>query len=162
MKKSLSLLLAVMLMMAAVPAFAAITAPADIDFSGMSFDELVDLKRQIDLALWDTDEWQSVEVPSGMYVVGEDISAGHWAISVPKGASATLKWGDVLDESGRDLAYSGKIYEYEYMKDPEFRYYEAGDKSQVDYDLKDGQFIIVDSGLVIFSPFTGKPSLGFK
>ena len=49
-----------------------------IDLSGLSYDELVALKDRIDLAIWNSQEWQEVEVPQGLYVVGKDIPSGTW------------------------------------------------------------------------------------
>ena len=39
---------------------------ADIDLSGMNYDELVALKDQINRAIWNSDDWQEVEVPQGV------------------------------------------------------------------------------------------------
>ena len=45
----------------------------DIDLSGMSIDELVELKDRINLAIWNSQEWEEVTVPQGEWIVGEDI-----------------------------------------------------------------------------------------
>lgn len=74
MKKLATLILILALIL--VPA-----ARAEIDLSGMSFDELVDLQRQVTAAIMQTDEWQEVEVPAGYYEVGVDIPAGRWTIA---------------------------------------------------------------------------------
>ncbi len=37
----------------------------DIDLSHMSFEDLVTLKDQINLAIWNSKEWQEVTVPQG-------------------------------------------------------------------------------------------------
>ena len=40
------------------------SAAADpVDLSGMSFDELVALRDQLNLAIWNSQEWQEVTVP---------------------------------------------------------------------------------------------------
>ena len=51
------------------------------DLSGLSYDELVQLRDKINLAIWNSEEWQEVTVPIGVWVVGEDIPVGHWSIS---------------------------------------------------------------------------------
>lgn len=132
------------------------------DLSGMSFDDLVALKDQINLAIWSSEEWQEVEVPQGVWTVGEDIPAGKWTIKAYDGLKAHVYWGDMLDDSGVDLSYKGKIYEYAYLYSESYRSYEKGDKTEITWELADGQYVIVDSGIVVFSPYAGKASLGFK
>ena len=156
MKKSILVLILALLLLP-VHALA-----SSVDLSGMSFDELVALKEQINLALWQTEEWQEVTVPQGVYTVGQDIPAGHWTITPAKGQWGTIKWGDVLDESGRDLAFGGSIYVYEILTCETNGTFSDGDRTQIDFELKDGQFVIVDNCQMVFSPFSGKPDLGFK
>ncbi|MDD3921704.1 MAG: hypothetical protein PHO41_11090 [Eubacteriales bacterium] len=156
MKKWLSILLILLLL-------CPITALAEVDLSGMSYDELVALQEQVELAIWSSDEWQEVTVPSGVYEVGTDIPAGKWTVSAADGVSAVIMWGDALDESGVDLSYDGDIYEYEWLYSPTYYGYDAGsDKTSVTYEMKDGQYFIVDSGTVVFTPYAGKTGLGFK
>lgn len=153
MKKLLCIMIALLLPVAAL---------AEVDLSGMSYDELVALKEQVSLAIWQSEEWQEVEVPAGVYTVGKDIPAGKWTIKAADGLSAYIHWGDALDASGTGLTRSGEIYEYEYIYSETYRSYEKGDKTEVTWDIKDGQYIIVDDGIVVFTPYAGAPSLGFK
>lgn len=164
MKKILGVLLAIMLMCPVIALATADTTKNDaIDLSTLSYEELVALKNKVDLAIWESNDWQEVTVPYGVYVVGEDIPAGKWTIRAADGIYSYIKWGDVLDESGVDLAYSGEIYEYESVYSPAYKYYENGkDKTEITYQLKDGQYFIVTDGTVVFTPYAGKPSLGFK
>lgn len=75
MKKLVSFFLTALLLFSA--------ASADpVDLSGLSFDELVALRDQINLAIWNSQEWQEVTVPAGIWQVGKDIPAGHWSIRV--------------------------------------------------------------------------------
>ena len=141
---------------------ACVASAEAIELSGMSFDELVALKEQIDLAIWNSQEWQEVEVPQGVWVVGQDIPAGKWTIKAADGLKATVYWGDMLDESGTDISWDGRIYESEYLKSVNYRYYEKGESTEVTWELKDGHYFIVNSGIALFSPYSGKPSLGFK
>lgn len=64
MKKALSLFLAIMLLIVSIPAM------ADVDLTGMTYAELVALKDQINLAIWNSSEWQEVTVPQGVWKVG--------------------------------------------------------------------------------------------
>lgn len=136
---------------------------AEIDISGMSYDELVALKDQINLAIWNSQEWQEVEVPQGVWLVGTDIPAGHWSIyAVAKYASITI--GTQLDETGKDIAaFASDFYEYERVTNPSYKYFEKdSDVETVDFDLKEGTYVLIEDGTVAFSPYSGKPSLGFK
>lgn len=153
MKKLICIMIALLIPVAAF---------AEVDLTGMSYDELVQLKDQVSLAIWESEEWQEVEVPAGVYTVGEDIPAGKWTIKAADGISVTIEWGDLLDDSGVALSWDGKFMEYEYLRSENNKYYEKGDKTEITWDIKDGQYILVDDGIAVFMPYAGKPSLGFK
>ena len=141
---------------------ACVASAEAINLSGMSYDELVALKEQINLAIWNSQEWQEVEVPQGVWVVGQDIPAGKWTIKAADGITAAVYWGDKLDESGVSLSYGSDVYETEYLYSVSYRNYEKGDSTEVTWNLKNGDYFIVSSGIALFSPYSGKPSLGFK
>lgn len=132
------------------------------DLSSLSYSELVALRDKINLAIWNSQEWQEVEVPQGVWVVGEDIPAGKWTIKAADGVTALVYWGDTLDVAGTALSYNSKIYESEYLYSVNCRYYEKGEATAVTWDLKKGQYFIVEDGIALFTPYSGKPSLGFK
>lgn len=103
-----------------------------------------------------------MKVPQGVWVVGEDIPAGKWTIKPQDEHSVFVYWGDKLNEAGTNVAYS-TIYEYEVLTSKNNKYYsEAYDLTEVSWDLKDGHYIVVDDGIAVFTPYSGKPSLGFK
>lgn len=137
---------------------------AEVDLSGMSYDELVALKDQINLAIWNSQEWQEVTVPVGVWKVGEDIPAGHWELTVAPGGSSTWSYITIctaLDETGKAVDIIGT--DYYYSQDIKL----AGSDSyatmeQIDFDLKADAYVIVENADVIFKPYSGKPSLGFK
>jgi len=133
-----------------------------IDLSGLSFDELVALKEKINIAIWNSKEWQEVEVPQGVWVVGEDIPAGKWTIKAADGVRTSVYWGDTLDASGMSLSYNSKVFEIETLYSVNYWSYDRGDATEVTWDLKKGQYFIVESGIALFTPYSGKPSLGFK
>ncbi len=83
------------------------TTFADIDLSGMTYDELVALKDQINLAIWNSEEWQEVEVPQGVWEVGADIPAGKWEIRPLQGATTAIYTGTRLSETGTPLGGRG-------------------------------------------------------
>lgn len=132
------------------------------DLSGLTFEELVDLRDQINLAIWNSQEWQEVEVPKGVWIVGKDIPAGKWTIKAASGMTAYVYWGDTLDEAGTGISYSSRIFEYENLYSVSHRFYEKGYATEVTWNLRNGQYFIVESGIALFTPYVGKPSLGFK
>ncbi len=137
-------------------------AVAEVDLSGMSFAELVSLKDQINLAMWQCQEWQEVTVPQGVWEVGVDIPSGHWTVVPADGAWASVSYGSVLAANGKSLSSSKDRFS-EIIVSPNSRIFTAGqDASQIDIDAKVGAYIVVDDGDVVFTSYEGKPSLGFK
>ena len=138
-------------------------ALAEVDLSGMSFDELVALKDKINLAIWNSQEWQEVTVPQGVWLVGEDIPEGHWTISCNT-KYARITTGTVLDDTKQSIdTWNSDFCVYESVTNPNYKYFDPGsDKTQIDLDLKSGVYVVIDQGDVVFSPYAGKPSLGFK
>lgn len=134
-----------------------------ISLDGMSFAELVALKDRINLAIWQSDEWQEVTVPQGVWKVGVDIPAGHWTIKTDA-SYASITLCSVLDETGKNAdIWNSDFYELESITSPNSWMYDAtSDRTEVDYELKSGTYVIIDGGNVIFTPYAGKPSLGFK
>ena len=59
---------------------------ASEDLSSLSFDQLIDLRNQINAEIASRPEWKEVEVPVGQWVIGEDIPAGTYRIYAPKQA----------------------------------------------------------------------------
>lgn len=143
-----------------LPVFALADLP---DISGLSYDELVQLKDKINLAMWNSQEWQEVTVPVGVWTVGEDIPLGHWSISLSPTASvkwAAIKYCDKLNEAGTDAGnqFDCDIYDYlDVGSEDNDRY-----PKTISIDLKPNTYIIISNSSVVFTPYTGKPSLGFK
>ena len=156
MKKLIAVIIAISL-------FFSSFALADIpDISGLSYDELVQLRDQINIAMWNSKEWQEVTVPVGVWVVGEDIPIAHWSISLSPTASgqwASIKYCDKLDKSGTDAAnrYDCNIYAYLDIGAPTNDRY----PQKIDLVLESGTYIIIGNGPVVFTPYSGKPDLGF-
>ena len=157
MKKMLSVILTIMML--GCVAFA-----ESIDLTGLSFDELVALKDKINMAIWECEEWQEVTVPIGVWKIGEDIPAGHWTIKVAP--DFDYNWGSIsvgtaLDKTGKEIDY----------KESEYRYGEQVKKvgsnaavtlEEIDYDFKNGDYLVIKYADMVFTPYAGKPSLGFK
>lgn len=135
------------------------TCYADFDLSGLSFDELVALKDQINLAIWNSEEWQEVEVPQGIWEVGADIPAGKYTIKAIGGTYTRVNIGDHTVYDGTTVA--AFVFQSIYATDA--TYYKEGETlSEWVVELEGGQFVGIENATAIFTPYNGKPSLGFK
>lgn len=114
-------------------------AVAEVDLSGMTYDEMVELRDQLDKAIWASDGWQYVQVPGGDYDVGVDIPAGRWTLV------------------GVDSYSSFQVYKSRELKD-DYSFdtlYESLDHNQhYNITLEDGQYIEI-SGTIAFQPYLG-------
>lgn len=145
--------------------FLAVTAAAfadGVDLSSLTWEELLELKAAITLEQWSRDEWEEVEVPQGVWVVGEDIPAGKWTITCKTGYSTRVKWGKYLDKSQNDVDYFKDFGDAETVYNPDWDSYRHGDVTQYTFEPPEGYYIVIDFGPATFTPFTGKPDLGFK
>lgn len=137
------------------------SAAADpMDLSGMSFDDLVELRDQLNLAIWNSREWQEVTVPAGVWQIGVDIPAGHWTIRPLPGTYVSVAYCDRLDDFGKSvgvgwLGWSGCLTG---RGDSDIT---AGEPREVDLDMVAGMYFI-NHGTVIFTSYAGKPDLGFQ
>ena len=159
MKKLITIILILSVML---PAAAVADLP---DISGLTYDELVQLKDQINIAIWNSQEWQEVVVPSGVWSVGEDIPAGYWTIT-PIDAITSFWYGDKINESK-----TGPGYGWDYTtglattlngrlaKDGSFLY--PNEENQISIDMKEGMFVYFKCAMR-FTPYSGKPDLGFN
>ena len=154
MKKFTCMLLLVALMGCLVlPACA-----EEIDLTALTWEELLDLKAAITLEQLTREEWEEVEVPQGVYKVGEDIPAGKWTITCKTGRSCYFEFGEALREDGHSVSWRG-------THDLVYIYKDAGsDGKQTEYtfDAKDGYYIVIDDSPATFTPYTGTRDLGFK
>lgn len=154
MKKLFSLLLAFSLLIA--------SSLADgFDLSGMSFDDLVALREQLNLAIWNSSEWQEVTVPEGTWIVGVDIPAGHWSIRPAYKEYLSVSAFDRADEAGKGpknctFSWSQELHGPGYVSP-------FGDvcPSETDIELQEGWYFKT-SGSVIFMPYAGHPDFGFN
>ena len=149
----------VLVLLLALPVF----AQADVDLSGMYFDDLVALREKIDLAIWNSQEWQEVAVPQGIWKVGEDIPVGHWTSKPADGVYGFISYGSKLEDNNKEVSYKSDDYYHVILTSETQRNFEKGeDVIQTDIDMKSGAYIEIEAGDVIFTPYSGKPKLGFK
>lgn len=145
----------------ALAATMTVTAAAELDLSGYSWDDLIALRAQITHEQMSRDEWQEVEVPQGLWKVGEDIPAGKWTIRCTVGRVTHILVGDKLEYNGTAVdLYESKdgAYAFIYADIPG----KEGEMHAFDIELKDGQYVQIEDFSATFTPFTGKPDLGFK
>ena len=127
-------------------------ALADVDLTGMSYDELVSLSKQVGIAIMQSDEFDSVTVPKGIWEVGVDIPEGNWIIT-PANQMCMIVYGKSIDESGNDMSQ-----------------YDSGNSGSDLYNSNDswrltakaGNYICVKIGPAVFTSDTGSTGLGFK
>jgi len=154
MKRTFCIILAFVLLITIAPA-----AFADVDLSGMSFDELVALKDQINLALWNSVDWQEVTVPQGLYKVGSDIPAGKWTVKAPVGSYTVVKIGSQVDENGTDVDYHGESKPI--CGDNYSGFAPSSACAFWTVELREDQYVSVKNGDCVFTPYAGN-NLGFK
>ena len=155
MKRFISVLL--LLCLLNVPAI------AEIDLSGLTFDELVDLRNQCLTEMTKRDEWQEVTVPVGVWKIGEDIPAGHWSIKCAgsyASSFSTVYYTPELDETKKKASNRGSFIYADMVKIKESP--ALTNNTVLDLELKEGNYLVIEKCPVILFPYTGKPDLGFK
>lgn len=133
-----------------------------IDLSGLSFQELAALRDRAQLEMMQRDEWQEVSVPQGVYQVGVHIPAGTWTIRCKEGMGTKIEWGDVLDASGQGIDFLSMRMDFQYVYNPEYRSYSAGDRTEYTFTVRDGDWIAIDDSPAVFTPGGVTPSFTFK
>ena len=71
----------------------------DVDLSAMTLDELIALKTAIAGELMNRDEIKEAAIPSGVYVVGQDIPVGSYSIT-----TSSILASIMIYESSGDLS----------------------------------------------------------
>ncbi len=160
MKKAICILLIFSLLISCVWAFS-----ESVDLSGLNIEELAALRDRCQMEMMKSDEWQEVRVPVGLWEVGKDIPAGHWSITCALD-TAYMGWGtvtycDKLKASGKEAdRWGSDIYYQSQVRNPDSN--ASVEATTIDIDAVDGTFIIIEYGAMIFTPYSGKPDLGFK
>ena len=124
---------------------------SQIDLSVMSYEELLSLQQDIQRAIMQTSEWQEVEAPAGLYLVGVDIPAGKWTVSMNK-QWARIKIGSKLEANQNEVSSKSSDY-YTVQINQEV-------PSQT-ITFLDGQYVEIYNAGLIFTTPTGS-SLKFK
>lgn len=124
---------------AALALLFAVAVAEFVDLSAMTFDELAQLQKAIIQEMQSRDEFKSVWVPQGIYIVGEDIPAGIYSFSASDFAAIEIYSGD-----------SSEIHNYE-----DGYSLGAEDGKVAKYELKDGYYVEISFGSVLFETYTG-------
>ena len=163
MKKIISLLIVSVLLIPC--AFA-----DSIDISSLSFSELMTLRHRCQLAMMESEEYQEVTVPQGLWEVGVDIPVGKWIVKCADTARDRLFLGECHISWGTGKPNSEGIFEYDNRKgrasvyNPNNDNYDEGEVTEIIIEVEIGDFIYIDSSYnkAVFCTYTGKPDLGFK
>ena len=165
MKKLVSLVVVLVLVSSV-----ALATTVSFDFSGLSLAQLVEVQQQLTMAMWATEEWQEVEVPQGIWVVGEDIPAGTWTVKCADVGrdsymmkECDLSWGESLSDNGQSIKWQGR-HDFANIYNPNSEHYDEGEATEYTFTVQDGDYIIIESAYnrAVFTPYAGKPILGFK
>ena len=136
------------------------SAICETDLSSMSFDDLVALREQLNLTIWNSKEWQKVDVPAGTYQIGVDIPAGHWTIIPYPDTLSNVYYFDRIDKYGKDPASGWEGWSDLIADSSKYSDWEKY-PHQCDAVLEEGMYIKL-TGRVYFTPYTGKPDFGFN
>ena len=154
MKKLITIFLVLALV---IPAAAFADLP---DISGLSFEELVQLRNSITIAMWNSEDWQEVIVPAGTWKVGEDIPAGHWSILIVGHGLTSVYYCEEVDELGKPVCWGAK-YVRKDLASSDFNGFNETYNTMLDFDAKEGWYFVFDKS-VMFMPYVGKPTFNFK
>ena len=153
MKRFFALILALVF----IPLFASADFENCPDVSGLSYVELMYMYGSVQRALWACEEWTSVDVPAGVYKIGESIPAGHWSIQPVKSNDFyMITYGSKLDITGASIDYDsidGFWTISSDLSDSMLR--------QLDIVLTDGYYIELGHASH-FIPYVGKQIPGFN
>ncbi len=118
---------------------------AEIDLSSLSFTELLELNKQVNMAIMESDGWQEVTVPIGIYKVGEEIPAGTWTVKKDGHGSPYFRAGKRFE----DGEVSGLIYY-------------GGIESEEKVILEDGNYVQIMNHPIVFCPYVASFSFSME
>lgn len=142
MKKLIAMVTVLMLLTSFSVSFA---EPEVIDLSTMSLEEIALLIQRAQLAMFQTDDWQEVTVPAGIYQIGVDIPAGKWNVSMDT-MWARIKIGAALNETGNEVDSRSNGYYSVQLN---------GDVSAQDITFFEGMYVEIYNASLIFRPAVG-------
>ena len=157
MKKLIAMLL---IMALAIPSLSLAGIP---DISDLNYEELLQLKELINLAMWNSQEWQKVLVPKGVWEIGVDIPEGYWTMTPNGSHTGMYLYCDMLDSTKAKASDDCDVWDAYYVSTEK-----SGNKWKdsellhgLSLDMASGMYIIIPCD-TYFTPYAGKPDLGFK
>lgn len=79
-----------------------LSVSAQYDLSGLSYEGLQEIVSQAQKEMMTRPEFQSVEVPTGLYTVGKEIPAGTWTITTTNRLTQVIT-GSILDTGNNEI-----------------------------------------------------------
>jgi copper(I)-binding protein len=72
-------------------------------------------------------------------------------------------WGDELTENGKDVEFTSHS-DHIWVYNPKHERYKEGNVTEYTFTAEAGMYVVVDDAFsrVVFTPYAGKQSLGFK
>lgn len=122
-----------------VGAMLPVAVNAESKYDGFTWEQLQEEYLAILQAMWETDKWEKVEVPAGVYQVGVEIPAGEWSISSNRGFGVFV--GKELDITKTKIL--GTSLNSEFVDEEDY-------PNGWTVNLEDGMYITL-SGSVVFS-----------
>ena len=142
MKKSLMLIVTVCMFISCSISFA---EPETIDLQDMTLAEISNLIQRAQLAILQTDDWQEVTVPAGIYQIGVDIPAGKWNVSMDK-RWARIRIGAALNDTQNEVDHRSDGYYTVQLNE---------DVPAQDITFLDGMYVEIYNAPLIFRPAVG-------
>lgn len=156
MKRVFAVLLALMLLIGC-----ALAEPRTIDLNTMTIEELSDLQRSIQIYMFTHADWESVQVPAGVYQVGVEIPAGTWTLKPVADQYTYIMVTDALNLTRTDAGDDAEIYFSQTIASKGTTMYSIEPVSAFTVTLLDGMYIIIQDGDCLFTtPVT--PAFQFK
>lgn len=113
--------------------------------------------------IWECEQWQEVEVPQGVWIVGEDIPAGKWTVKCGgETGYVIISWGEFLEDNEEDIRPRGRYSTGNWVYNKSWYLYKKGQMTEYTFTVKDFDYIVIRNGLAVFTPFVSNPDLGFK
>lgn len=141
MKKRIALVLALVLALSLVS-----VSLAESKYESYTFDQLQAEYLAVLEAMWKTEEWQSVEVPAGVYQVGVEIPAGEWTLSNDSYFLVVI--GTKLDATKTEIA-SGSVTAHALVEKEDY-------KNGWTVALTSGEFIVISEVVYFSVPVKGQ------
>lgn len=123
------------------------TTLASSDLSNMTVEELIKLRTQIEQELNSRSEGESLGVPPGKYVVGEDIPAGKYKVTITN--SSAVGGMLVVYPDVKNMESQGTYLVMELLSGM------TGNEVLGKVELRDGYGVWISNGMLTFDVYTG-------